>query len=184
MSLPTREEAQKLLEHYVSDRYQLYHAEMVAKAMESYSEKYGEDPDLWYITGLLHDLDYHEHPEEHPFKSLGWLRKAEYPEEMVNAIGFHSPVKREEFDADSKLARALLAIDELTGIIYAYALMRPQGFEGMKGSKINKKFKDKAFAAKIDRDEIRKGVELLGIEMIDHMQNLAEVYQGMEAKKF
>jgi putative nucleotidyltransferase with HDIG domain len=179
-----RKKALSFLKAHVQDKYQLFHAQMVATTMEAYAEKYDKDKDLWYITGLLHDVDYDKFPKKHPTEAIEWLKKEDYPEKMINAIGFHAPQIREDYDGSSKLAQALLAIDELTGIAYAYALMRPSDFEGMKANKLYKKFKDESFAAKVDREEIKLGVDLLGLEMKKHMENLIEAVKELKAERY
>ena len=90
MSLPTKEEARKVLEEYVSDEYQRYHAKMVAAAMEGYAEIFKEDPNLWYITGLVHDIDFYKHPETHPAESLEWFKEWGYPDELSHAVEAHA----------------------------------------------------------------------------------------------
>ncbi|MCA9386026.1 HD domain-containing protein [Candidatus Dojkabacteria bacterium] len=178
MSLPTREEAQALLEEHVKDDYQLHHSKMVALAMESYATEFNEDPNLWYITGLLHDLDYYEFPNEHPGKSLEWFKEWGYPEELIHAVEAHAfNYNGFETEPQNKLAAALIACDELSGLLHAYAIMRPTGYEGMKVKSVKKKLKDKAFAAKINRDDIAYGVEKLGLEMSDHIQKLIATFQ-------
>ena len=176
--LPTREEALKLLEEHVKDDYQKLHVKMVAAALEMYAKEYGEDLGLWYITGILHDLDYFEFPDEHPMRSLGWFKEWNYPEELIHAVAAHN-WKRSGVQPESKLAAALIATDELSGFLYAYSLMRPEHWEGMKPSSVQKKFKDKAFAAKIDREEIMFGVEKLGVDFSEHIQKLIEVFKPM-----
>jgi putative nucleotidyltransferase with HDIG domain len=90
MSLPTRTAARALLESHVKDEYQRHHAEMVATAMEGYAKLYNEDPDLWYLTGLLHDIDFEEHPHVHPGESLKWFKEWQYPEELIHAVEAHA----------------------------------------------------------------------------------------------
>lgn len=181
--LPTREEAMVTLEEHVNDPYQLLHAKMVAKAMEMYANKFNEDVDLWYITGLLHDVDYFEFPEKHPDESLVWFKSWGYPEELIDAVKAHG-LKEPRIDPTTRLAKTLIAVDELSGLIYAYFLMRPTGFDGMEAKSILKKFKDKAFAAKISREEVSYGVELLGIDFSEHVQNMINVFATMpEIKK-
>lgn len=175
MSLPTREEAQRLLEEHVKDNYQRMHSAMVAKALEAYADKFQEDKELWYITGLLHDLDYYEFPEEHPAKSIEWFREWDYPEELVHAIESHA-FMRTNVEPETKLASALIACDEMCGLLYAYSLMRPTGFDGMKAKSVKKKFKDKAFAAKIDRNDINYGIKKLGVDFNEHVSFLIEVF--------
>ncbi|MBD3329479.1 lysine--tRNA ligase [Candidatus Dojkabacteria bacterium] len=176
--LPTRKEATALLREHVKDEYQILHAKMVAAAMEAYAAKYDEDTDLWYITGLLHDLDYFEHPEAHPQTSVGWFKEWEYPEALIHAVDAHSHLNTGKIP-ETSMSKALIAIDELSGLIYAYSLMRPDGFKGMKAKSLKKKFKDKAFAAKIDRDEINYGVEQLGVDLGEHMVELARIFETM-----
>ncbi|MBI2414433.1 HD domain-containing protein [candidate division WWE3 bacterium] len=180
--LPTREEAQKILEEHVKDRYQQMHSKMIAVGLEAYAKKFGEDEKLWYITGLLHDLDYFEFPNEHPSESLKWFKEWDYPVELIHAVAAHYWKKTNEMPA-SKLAATLIATDELAGFLYAYSLMRPGGFEGMEASSVKKKFKDKTFAAKIDREEILFGIEKLGVEFKEHVEFLIEVYKGFDFKK-
>ncbi|MBN1162200.1 lysine--tRNA ligase [Patescibacteria group bacterium] len=166
--IPSREEALDLLEKHVKDEYQLLHAKMVAKVMADYAEKLNENADLWYVTGLLHDLDYFEYPDEHPDESIKWFKKLGYDKNLINAVGAHS-IKEPRIEPKTKLAAALIAIDELAGLLYAYYLMRPEGFSGMNAKSIKKKFKDKAFAAKVDRNEISYGIDKLGVDFGEHV---------------
>lgn len=177
-TLPTRKVAQELLEKHVEDDYQKIHANMVACAMEMYATEFEEDPDLWYICGLLHDLDYYKHPDEHPNESLKWFAEWGYPKKLIRAISAHAHGSgRTDTSPNTKMDFALIACDELCGLLYAYSLMRPEGFTGMKAKSALKKFKDKAFAAKIDREEIQIGVEGLGVDLKDHIQKLIDVFQ-------
>lgn len=172
------EEAQKILASHVSDEYQLLHAKMVASAMKIYAEKLGEDVDLWYITGLLHDVDYEEYPEEHPLKSVKWFQEMDVPETLIHAVKAHG-YDRTGVSPETKLAAALIAVDELSGFLYAYSLMRPGGFDGMKAPKVVKKLKDPAFAAKISRDSIEYGVERFGVDLSEHISFLVNVFSSM-----
>jgi len=171
--LPSKEAAAALLRQHVSDEYQLLHAGMVATAMEGYAVQFNEDPLLWHVTGLLHDIDYQEHPDAHPGPSLQWFKDWGYPDALIHAVeahaygyhGFTTPPQ-------TKLAAALVACDELTGIFYAYRKMNPVRYGDMKASSIKKKFKDPGFAAKIDRNTIQLGCDKLGISLDDHIANL------------
>lgn len=180
--LPQRDAALALLEQHVQDTYQKLHAKMVANAMEAYAHLYNENPDLWYITGLLHDLDYFEFPDEHPKKSMEWFKELKYPEALIHAVAAHAHF-RTDIKPQTKLAKALIAVDEMAGLLYAYSLMREDGFSGMQVSSAKKKFKDKSFAAKVDRDEILWGTELLEITLEEHIERLINVYQSMEEFK-
>ncbi|MBI2620783.1 HD domain-containing protein [candidate division WWE3 bacterium] len=177
--LPTREEALGLLSTHVKDNYQRLHAKMVAEALGAYAKKLGEDDSLWYITGLLHDLDYYEFPNEHPRIELDWFKEWNYPREMIHAVEAHAR-SITGTEPQSKLACAILAVDELAGFLYAYSLMRPGGFIGMDATSVKKKFKDKTFARKIDRGGIKYGVEKFGVEFGEHVSFLISVFRNMD----
>ncbi len=177
MQLPSKVEAQHLLEQHVRDDYQRHHALMVATAMEGYATLFQADPHLWFITGYLHDIDFDEHPETHPRESLRWFSEWGYPEELIHAVeahayGYHGYMTLPR----TKLAAALLACDEISGIFYAYRKMNPVRYGEMKASSIMKKLKDSAFAAKIDRATITTGCEHLGISLDDHIANLIRFF--------
>ena len=132
-----------------------------------------DDPQLWYLTGLLHDLDFQEHPDAHPAPSLQWFKDWGYPDSLIHAVeahayGYHGFTTLPQ----TKLAAALVACDEMTGIFYAYRKMNPVRYGDMKASSLKKKFKDGAFAAKIDRATIQLGCDKLGISIDHHIENL------------
>lgn len=177
MLLPSKAEAQHLLEQHVRDDYQRYHALMVATAMEGYAHLFHADAQLWFITGYLHDIDFEEHPDTHPRESLRWFSEWGYPEELIHAVeahayGYHGYTTLPR----TKLAAALLACDEISGIFYAYRKMNPVRYGEMKASSIKKKLKDSAFAAKIDRATITTGCEHLGVSLDDHIANLIRFF--------
>ena len=174
----TKDSARKLLKEYVEDKYQNHHAEMVALVLEGYAKKFGEDEDLWYITGLLHDLDFDKFPKEHVVKELGWFKKWEFPESFIHAVDAHGHMITGT-KPETKLASCLVATDELCGFLYAYSLMRPTGFEGMKDSSAAKKFKDKSFAPNIDREDVRYGVEEFGVDFKEHLDFVIKALQSM-----
>ena len=173
MSLPSKSEAAALLASHVLDEYQRLHALMVATAMEGYAGLFNGDPQLWYVTGLLHDLDFDKHPELHPAESIKWFREWDYPEDMIHAVEAHA-YGYHDFKTlpQTRLAAALLACDEISGIFYAYRKMNPVGYGEMKPSSIKKKFKEPNFAAKIDRTVIQLGCDHLGIPLDEHIANL------------
>lgn len=173
MTIPTKEEAGDILNSYVTDEYQRYHAEMVATAMAGYAELFGEDENLWYVTGLLHDLDFEKHPDTHPRESLKWFQGWGYPEELIHAVEAHA-YGHNGFQVlpKSKLAQALMACDELCGIFYAYKKINPIPFSQMKTKSIIKRFNEKTFAAKIKREDIIRGCDLLEITLEDHIKNM------------
>jgi putative nucleotidyltransferase with HDIG domain len=177
MSLPDKTQATALLESHVADEYQRHHALMVATAMEGYAPAYGGDPHLWYLTGLLHDIDFDRHPDTHPAESLRWFREWGYPEDLAHAVeahayGYHGFTTLPQ----TKLAASLVACDEISGIFYAYRKMNPVRYGEMKASSIKKKLKDTAFAAKVDRGTIAMGCEHLGVSLDDHVANLIRFF--------
>ena len=180
MNLPTKEEAQALLEKYVQDEYQRYHALMVATAMEGYAELLNKDKNLWYVTGLLHDIDFEKYPDVHPAESLKWFKGWNYPEELSHAVEAHAyGYNGFEVLPQTKLAAALMACDEISGIFYAYKKLNPIPYGDMKVSSINKRLKEKSFAAKIERDTIYRGCEALGVRLDQHIANLIEFFAGL-----
>ncbi|MSU56187.1 MAG: HAD family hydrolase [Candidatus Taylorbacteria bacterium] len=180
MNLPTKEEAKRLLETHVQDEYQRYHASMVATAMEGYAGVFKEDPLLWYDTGLLHDLDFQKHPTTHPGESLKWFKEWGYPEEMIHAVEAHA-YGYNGFTTLPKgnLAAALMACDEISGIFFAYRKVNPIPYGQMKVSSIIKRLKEKAFAAKIERETIYRGAEALGVPLEKHIENLIAFFSNL-----
>jgi predicted hydrolase (HD superfamily) len=177
MTLPTKEAATTLLHQHVQDEYQRWHALMVATALEGYAQHWGEDPLLWYVTGLLHDLDFGEHPESHPAPSLQWFKDWGYPADLLHAVeahayGYHGFTTLPQ----TRLAAALVACDEISGIFYAYRKMNPVPYGDMKPASIKKKFKDPGFAAKIDRATIQLGCDKLGVPLDDHIAHLIRFF--------
>src|SRR3989344_1852738 len=181
MPLPGRVEAEKILEDHVKDVYQRYHARMVATAMAGYAGVFSGDPNLWYITGLLHDLDFEEFPERHPAESLKWFAEWGYPEELIHAVEAHA-YGYNGFTTmpETPLAAALMACDEIAGIFYAYKKLNPVLYEEMKISSIKKRLAEKSFAAKIERETIYRGCEALGVSIDDHIANIIKFWSGFE----
>jgi len=181
MPLPTKEAAQQLLEQHVQDDYQRYHARMVATALEGYAQRFQADPHLWFVTGLLHDIDFEKHPDTHPRESLRWFKEWEYPEDLIHAVEAHA-YGYNGFTTlpRTKLAAALLATDELCGIFYAYRKLNPVRYGEMKASSIKKKVKDAAFAAKVDRATIYTGCEHFGVSIDDHVTNVTTFLAAFE----
>jgi len=173
MPLPTKFDATTLLHQHVQDEYQRLHALMVATALEGYAIQFSEDPLLWYLTGLLHDLDFQEHPDTHPAPSLQWFKDWGYPDSLIHAVeahayGYHGFTTLPQ----TRLAAALVATDELAGLFYAYRKMNPVRYGEMKPASIKRKFKDPGFAAKIDRATIELGCQHLGVPLDEHIANL------------
>jgi len=173
MNLPTKEEAQKILYEHVTDEYQRYHALMVATALEGYAKLFGENEQLWFITGYLHDVDFQEHPTLHPRESLKWFKEWGYPEELIHAVLAHAHgYNGYTQEPETKLASALIACDEICGIFYAYKKLNPIPYGEMKTKSILKRLKEKAFAPGIKREDIEYGCKKLGVTIEDHASNL------------
>ena len=175
MQLPSREESVALLREHTSAEHLLKHMLAVEAAMAGQAKRLGGDPELWARTGLLHDMDYQAHPtrEEHPYVGVGILRELGYPEEMLRAILSHadySGVPRE-----TPMEHALYAVDELSGFIVACALVRPShSLDDLTPSSVKKKFKMRAFAAGVNREDCLRGAEELGLPFDEHVANLIE----------
>jgi len=176
--MPTRDEALALLEQWVDNPGLRNHMRSVEAAVRWYARATGADEELWGLAGLLHDLDWEKYPDEHPLRAVDELRRLGYPEEVLHAILAH----RGDFtgtEPETPLDRTLLACDEITGLITATALMRPTGIEDMAAKSVRKKMKDKAFAAGVDRDEVRRGAELIGVDLDQHITNVIEAMRAI-----
>ena len=174
----TREEARNLFDEWVKTESLKKHCLSVAASVEAYAKKLGEDADMWWICGLMHDFDYERYPtmEEHPYEGVKVLKEKSYPEEIIEAImghGNHTGVKRE-----SKMAKVLFAVDELSGFVMAVARVRPSNFEGMTPKSVKKKLKEKSFAAAINRDDINQGIEELGVDKDEHFELVIQALSG------
>lgn len=169
MTLP---EAREILHSMTTNPSLLRHMRTIELVMEAYAEKYKEDKEEWAITGLLHDADYEAWPEQHPNIIVNKLREAGQ-EKIAHAISAH--YTKWNVPYNTLLDKALLACDELTGFIVACAQVRPEGISTLEAKSVIKKLKDKSFAAKVERDEVYKGVELLGVELTEHINFILEV---------
>jgi putative nucleotidyltransferase with HDIG domain len=181
MPMPDRDEAVALLEQWVENEGLRKHMYAVEAAVRHYARMRGADEDLWGLAGLLHDLDWEKHPENHPLTAVEHLREAGYPEEVLQAILAH----RSEFtgvEPTSDLDKVLVACDELSGLVFATCLVRPTGIDDLKPKSVTKKLKDKAFAAGVSRDEVQRGIELLGIERAEHIQNVIDGLRAVAAE--
>lgn len=173
--LPNREVSEALLEQHITNPALQHHSRMVAQAMEAYAQALGQDPELWYQAGLLHDLDWEAFPDEHPNKAITeWL--TDYPVELRQAIAAHAP-DRTGKQPETLLERYLFACDELSGFLHAVSLMRPSRFADMEVKSVKKKLKDKSFASNVSRDDINQGVELIGKPVEEHIAFLIDVFK-------
>ena len=183
MSWPTRHEAFSLLKEYTKNENLIKHALAVEACMFDYAKRFGEPPERWAVTGLLHDFDYEKYPslEDHPFRGVDILRKKGYPEPMIRAIlahADHTHVRQENL-----LDKALYAVDELTGFVVAVALVRPsKKIQDVKVKSVRKKWKDKAFARGVDRERIERGTRDLGIGLDEHIQNVLDSMKQISAQ--
>ena len=170
-----REKAWALLTTYTKNDGLIKHALAVEAAMRFYAKHYGEDEDYWGIVGLLHDFDYEKYPDEqnHPYRGNEILEKEGYPEEMRRAIMGHAAYTG--VVRDTLMARTLFAVDELSGFIMAVALVRPsKSIYEVKPKSVKKKLKTKAFAAKVNREEIQQGIQELGVDETEHIQRVID----------
>lgn len=176
----TRKEAEKLLEKWIDNENLRHHCHMVAEAMEAYANKLNKDEataDNWWLAGLLHDLDWERHPDEHPNYALNHIfSELNLPEEVTEAIRAHAP-ERTGKEPEAEIERYLFACDEISGFMHAVSLMRPDGFTGMKAKSVTKKMKDKRFAANVSREDIHKGASLIDTELNEHILFLAAAFQ-------
>ena len=168
---PNREDAIKLLHKYTKTDSLRRHALGVEQAMRKMAGKYNGDPDEWGITGLMHDFDYEMHPtiQEHPYIGNEILKSKGYPESITQAIMGHATYTGVSRETD--MAKALFAVDELTGFIFAVTYVRPSKsiFE-VKPKSVKKKLKQKSFAASVLREDIFQSVEELGVDLTEHIQ--------------
>jgi predicted hydrolase (HD superfamily) len=186
--LPSRDEALALVHKYTASDSLRKHMLAVEAAMRAYAAKFGEDPDRWGLVGLIHDYDYERWPNEahspidgHPAEGVRRLRERGWPEDMLQAILGHatySGVARE-----TPMAKTLFAVDELTGLITATALVRPsKSVHEVDARSVRKKMKDKAFARGVNRDDVIRGAQELGVDLDEHIQFVVEAMKGVAAE--
>jgi len=165
----SREDDLKLLKEFTKSENLIKHMLAVEACMRAYAAKFGEDEEKWGTVGLLHDFDYERWPNipDHPLKGAEILKERGYPDDVIYAIKSHANL--EEFPRVSLMDKALYACDELAGFIVACALVRPTRLEGLKAKSVRKKMKQPSFAAAVNRDDIVKGAEELGVELNEHI---------------
>ena len=178
MTQPTREEAWDLVCEWVESDSLRKHLLGVEAGMRAYARKYGGDEELWAVTGLVHDLDYERHPDlddtenGHPRTALRLFEELGWPQELIDAVAGHATFLNVPRETD--MAKALFAVDELSGFIAACALVRPTGIEGMAPKSVRKKLKQPSFAAGVNREEVRQGAEELGVDFDEHVAFVIE----------
>src|SRR4051794_12844262 len=183
-ALPTRDDALALVHEYTASDSLRKHMLAVEAAMRAYASRFGEDPERWALTGLIHDFDYERFPnaehsptEGHPAHGVRLLRERGWPEDILQAIlghGNYTGVPRE-----TPMAKALFAVDELTGLVTATALVRPsRSVHEVDARSVRKKMKDKAFARGVSRDDVVAGAQELGVDLDEHIQFVIDAMRG------
>ena len=164
--IPSPEQAKELVMRYNKDAFHIQHAETVSKVMGELAKKYDpENVDFWRTVGMLHDIAFELYPEQHCVKANEMLHELDVDEEVIHAVISHGYGICIDVEPVKYMEKVLFAVDELTGLIGAAALMRPTGISDMEPKSVMKKFKDKKFAAGCSRDVIRQGAEMMGVEL-------------------
>jgi len=164
--IPSVTQAEELLKQYNKEPFHIQHAETVSKVMREFAKEYdAENVEFWAAVGMLHDIDFELYPEQHCVKANEMLHELDIDEDMIHAIISHGYGICIDVAPEKYMEKVLFAVDELTGLIGAAALMRPTGISDMETKSVVKKFKDKKFAAGCSRDVIRQGAEMLGMEL-------------------
>ncbi len=175
-----RQEALRLLQEYTKSESLIKHALAVEAAMRAYARRFQEDAERWGIVGILHDFDYAMYPtaDKHPSAGAKVLQERGYPEDIIYAILSHADYLG--LERKSLMDKALFAVDELTGLITAAALVRPnKSIMDLEANSVLKKMKDKAFARSVSREDIHKGAQELGIELKEHVAFVIEAMRGI-----
>jgi len=175
MNASDREAAWELLCEWTASDSLRKHALAVEASMRAYARIWGEDEERYAITGLVHDLDYERFPDAetgHPRMGIAELRERGYPEDVIEAVAGHAEYL--EVPRETRLAKTLYGVDELSGFVMACALVRPTGIEGIKVKSVRKKLKQPSFAAKVDREQIRRGISELGVDEGEHIAVVIE----------
>jgi len=164
--IPTPEQAEELVKRFNKDAFHIQHAETVSKVMGEFAKEYDADNvDYWRAVGMLHDIDFELYPEQHCVKANEMLRELDIDESVIHAVISHGYGICIDVAPERYMEKVLFAVDELTGLIGAAALMRPTGISDMETKSVVKKFKDKKFAAGCSREIISKGAEMVGMEL-------------------
>jgi len=180
--MPTREDAYQLMTSHVKNENLQKHMLSVEAAMRFYARKYGEDEEIWGMAGLLHDSDYEEYPDlqNHTQISTQWLRQDDYDERVIYAILAHNDLNLATHPRDNLMSKALFACDEITGMVTATSLVRPdKSVIGLEVASVRKKMKAKGFAAGVHREDLYKGAEELGIDLDEHIANVIEAMSSV-----
>lgn len=178
----TRDQAWSILNEFTHNPSLIKHALAVEAAMRHYAKVFGEDKDLWGVVGLIHDFDYERYPNppDHTTKGAEILRQRGVDETIIGAMLSHADWNLEQYPRDSELRQTLFAVDELCGFILAVAYVRPEKLKGMTNQSVKKKLKAKEFAAAVSREDIKKGAELLGLTLEQHIDHCIQALQAVE----
>jgi putative nucleotidyltransferase with HDIG domain len=171
----SRQDAWQLVTEWVESDSLRKHLLGVEAAMRAYARKWGEDEELYAVTGLVHDLDYERHPDlesGHPRYAIEELQQRGYPREVIDAVAGHADFMA--VPRETRLAKTLYGVDELSGFVAACALVRPTGIEGMKPKSVKKKLKQPSFAAAVDREEVQRGIDELEVDPDEHIALIIE----------
>ena len=187
-TIPTRDETLTIMHEYTASESLRKHMLAVEAAMRAYARKFGEDEERWGTTGLIHDFDYERFPnnahsatEEHPSEGVRILRGKGYPEDVLTAILGHAQYTNTP--RESRMAKALFAVDELTGLVTATALVRPsKSVHEVDARSVRKKMKDKAIARGVNRDDVINGASELGVDLDEHIAFVIAAMQGCAAE--
>ena len=187
-ALPDRASALALMHEYTASESLRKHMLSVEAGMRAYASKLGEDPERWGLAGLIHDFDYERYPndarsptEEHPSHGVGVLRGRGYPEDVLQAILGHAAYTN--VPRESLMAKALFAVDELTGLITATALVKPsRSVHDVDARSVRKKMKDKAFARGVSREDVVQGAQELGVDLDEHIGFVIAAMQSCAAE--
>ena len=176
--IPTREDAMELLKKYTQKQGLIRHALAVESVMGHFAGIFGEDAQKWRVIGLVHDLDYERYPDQHCVKCIELFEANNWPQEYIRAVISHGWGICTDVKPETPLEKTLYAIDELTGLVASAALVRPsKSILDIKVKSVKKKFKDKSFAAGVDREVIKKGAQLLNMEL---SELITQVILGMQ----
>ena len=164
--IPSAAQAEEIVKKYNQDPFHLQHAETVSKVMRAFAKEYDAgNEEYWAAVGMLHDIDFELYPDQHCVKAVELLHAHDIEESVIHAVVSHGYGLCADVAPERYMEKVLFAVDELTGLIGAAALMRPTGISDMEVKSITKKFKDKKFAAGCSRDVIAQGAEMLGMEL-------------------
>jgi putative nucleotidyltransferase with HDIG domain len=175
MTEVSRDDAWQLVTEWVESDSLRKHLLAVEASMRAYARKWGDDEELYAVTGLVHDLDYERYPDldtGHPRYALKELERLDYPQEVIDAVAGHADFL--EVQRETQLAKTLYAVDELSGFVAACAMVRPTGIDGMKPKSVKKKLKQPSFAAAVDRGQVQRGMEELGVDPDEHITLIIE----------